>query len=189
MALNVRIPDHLSELPVRRGFPVPYVAEWTDEAVTYIEYEPELGLPVVKTRGRQGVGQPVFGKMNPTRQRECVMRRHCQVCHHHLESHGWFVVHWVSKDPLGPLVPDEPIIDEPPLCAPCARFSLEVCPGLTRDIQVGSGMLVYFASSWDWAMPMVLDEGTHNSVAVYVYSKLKEFETITKDQFMELSDT
>jgi hypothetical protein len=117
-----------------RGVPVPYIAAWSEEKERYVSEDNNAGgkLAVFRT-GRRGGGEPLFGKMDEARQREAVARRRCQVCRAKLDGEPS-----IALDINYNAVKDgNPVIQEPPVCRPCARLALTLCPGNRRRREHG----------------------------------------------------
>lgn len=137
------IPRHLRRLLVEvRGFPVPYVAEWTDEGpdanlrrddVRFARLDlREWGSPyesvvVLDPKGEQGKGAARLARLHPGRQRECLLRRLCQVCGLKADPKETLVfVGGLRKDGLV-------AFREPGMHRRCAAFALFACPGINRS--------------------------------------------------------
>jgi hypothetical protein len=117
-----------------RGIPVPYIAAWSSEKERYISEDNNAdGKLAVFRNGRRGGGEPLFGKMDEARQREAIARRRCQVCRAKLDgepSYALDINYNEVKDSV-------PVIQEPPVCKPCARLALTICPGNRRRREHG----------------------------------------------------
>ena len=131
------------------GAVVPYVGRWSAEeppitpvvrrADGGVAYPDETVLDrdrwgVLWTRAvrRSGVGRPLFGKVHPWRQRRAMLDLLCQVCAQPADRTdqgtlwlvpGVEVAAWRGW-PAGMATV------HPPLCLPCARISVRVCPGM-----------------------------------------------------------
>ncbi len=129
----------------------PYIASWTDEEVppTAIIERPGRGIgyadETIHDRDRNGVlwlralsrprqGQPLFAKVHPLRQRRAMRRLLCNVCASpaHRSEDG---VLWLLKDHRTdwPGWPQHMALTEPPVCLPCVRRSVRLCPALRRE--------------------------------------------------------
>lgn len=141
------MPNRVSTLPRSAGgLPIPYVASWEGEDEYVIRpCRWSLGKPAVfPARELVGVTRPVFGIMDPARQREVVADVRCQVCHFKLPA---IDVDRVDDQPFNWLVDltHEPrtmrghrLVLEPWVCDECLPYALQVCPGL-----LGRGRLRY----------------------------------------------
>jgi hypothetical protein len=128
------------------GSVVPYIGAWTGEAncPTQVVRRPHNGIGytdetmldrdqwgVLWTRigSRVGVGNPLFKKLHPVRQRRAMRRLLCQVCarpaDHTEEGSLWLVP---ADDRHSGLEGMTTI--QPPLCVGCARISVRMCPAL-----------------------------------------------------------
>ena len=115
----------------------PYITAWTGEVGYTIRPSPLVrGQPCLFSKtGTRGQGEPLWGKISEERQRECVVRRLCQVCHRP-----------IRRGPGLSLVPLRPIqlagqtrgaSNEPLVCYACAPVSLRLCPALRRLVSSG----------------------------------------------------
>ena len=134
---------------MRRPGVVPYIAAWKAES--------RVGLPVLGASGRRiafsdessddrdswgvlwarvdgepGRGRPVFDRVHGRRQRQVMEGLLCQVCAGPASrtDEGWL---WLLHDdraiePRG--WPEQVGATHPPLCVPCARLSVQLCPHL-----------------------------------------------------------
>ena len=118
------------------GLPVPYVARWVGEEALRIR-------PCRFARGQfalfareswVGRSPPLFGWMDPRRQREVVRLGRCQVCRVMLPRLGGRGVRWLVDFLVAPIVgrPETFVSFEPWTCAECLRYALRVCPGMLR---------------------------------------------------------
>jgi hypothetical protein len=122
-----------------RDITVPYVAVWTSEQPNFrVAPDPMVkGRPALfRGSGKRGVGSPVLGKMDPARQRICVIRGLCQVCAKPLEGNGWFALFMEQVSLVDGR--EAVAVREPAACAECMALSVAVCPGLKR----GSPLIV-----------------------------------------------
>lgn len=116
-------PHELVEVP-GRGI------AYTDESVTDRD---SRGVLWFRTPFRPGQGRPVFGKVHPLRQRRAMRRLLCQVCAGPADRTADGVL-WLLKDHREdwPGWPQGMGVTEPPVCLPCVRLSVRVCPALRR---------------------------------------------------------
>jgi hypothetical protein len=86
-----------------------------------------------RTPYRLGQGQPVFGQVHPVRQRRTMQRLLCQVCAGPADKTQDGVL-WLLKDHREdwPSWPDGMGVTEPPICVPCVRTSIRMCPALRK---------------------------------------------------------
>lgn len=125
---GVPIPNSMRLLPKsNRGYPVPYVAEWSgeDSIVLPPPIHHIFGMTVVTT-GKPGDGYPQLGQMEPSRQRECMVTKHCQVCHRDLRNKTIFMAGGSVENMW---------FTEPPVCLQCMVFAVQVCPGLVAAVK------------------------------------------------------
>jgi hypothetical protein len=127
---------------------VPYIGSWTGEelppatvvrrAIGGIAYADETLIDRdkwdvlwMRTATRIGAGRPLFSKLHPYRQRRAMLRLLCQVCaqpaDRNEQGHLWLLPEQPS---YGPGWPEEVPVTHPPLCLPCARLSVRMCPAL-----------------------------------------------------------
>lgn len=110
---------------------VPYVAAWSEENELYVTRCPYAKEPALFRRGGRN-GRPILGKMDESRQRECMISRLCQVCRVPLANQEAFTI----DDGAGIMLPNSPmratLVNEPFSCRRCMKLALEVCPGLQR---------------------------------------------------------
>lgn len=137
------IPHHLRNLPTdKRGFPVPHVAEWTDEAPEAndrrddrrfaIEDFRDIGSPyaqvvVIDPAGHQGTGAPRLAKLHPRRSRECILKRICSICGRKASPEETLAFIG-SRRTDGHL-----LLSEPGMHRRCAAFAVIACPGINRE--------------------------------------------------------
>lgn len=133
------MPERIAELPRSAGgLPVPYVAQWEGEEDMTIEpCEYALGQrSVFPLHGSQvGLTRPVFGVMEPSRQREVVMDVRCQVCRLKLppidDAETGGEIHWLIDLLHEPdTMRGHRLSLEPWVCDDCLVYALQVCPGL-----------------------------------------------------------
>lgn len=126
---------------------VPYIVLWSSEVVDSpavragrhgIRLEGEkpyhrddsgvLWRPQPSTSGR---GTPLFGKVHGQRQRNAIAGLLCQVCAAPADRDEQGVLWLVDEDLRAlPRLPSRLATVHPPLCLPCARTSLALCPRL-----------------------------------------------------------
>lgn len=130
------------------GSVVPYVASWTSETMldTPVVNRPTGGIAYadetsvdrdewdvlwVRMTARIGVGRPLFAKLHPLRQRRAMLRMLCQVCGQPAgrTERGHL---WLTPEPASGSVEqlEGAPVTLPPVCLPCARLSVRVCPAL-----------------------------------------------------------
>lgn len=129
---------------------VPYVTAWTGEqdppvSITArpgggIAYADESladrdnnGVLWFRTPFRPGDGRPDFGRVHPLRQRRTMRRLLCQVCAGPADRTDDGVL-WLLQDHRDdwPDWPNRMGVTEPPVCVPCVRTSVRLCPALRR---------------------------------------------------------
>ena len=129
----------------------PYIASWTEEEFppTAIIERPGRGIgyadETIHDRDRNGVlwlralsrprqGQPLFAKVHPLRQRRAMRRLLCNVCASPADRSEDGVL-WLLKDHRTdwPGWPQQMAVTEPPVCLPCVRRSVRLCPALRRE--------------------------------------------------------
>lgn len=96
------LPDRIKDLPVHRGYPVPWFAAWPDGPG----------------------GEPEFRTADGEKFRRAIKERRCWVCGQQLGAHLAFV--------LGPMCGITRTTSEPPTHRGCALWSIRNCPFLTR---------------------------------------------------------
>jgi hypothetical protein len=132
----------------------PYIVLWSDEedlsgpvverpglGIGYADEFPtdrdERGVLWVRNLSRPKVGKPVFGDVHPLRQRRAMRRLLCQVCGGPADRTGDGVL-WLLKDHRGDWAgwPENMAVTEPPVCMPCVRLSVRLCPALRKGAAV-----------------------------------------------------
>ena len=190
MKSDIPVPESMKFLPIRKGLPVPYVADWTGETDSYVTHDSKLNRKVLATGGRMGTGEPMFGRQNPMRQRQCMMNNRCQVCSNDItEDYVWFIAGWVPNDAnVAAVEPLVPVIEEPPLCTPCARYAVQICPGLRRDVEGQySGLIVYKTYEYQHLMQAGNIPGAKKPVVHFVLAQLMSYTKFTVPEFLELT--
>lgn len=115
----------------------PYVTAWTGETGYVIRTSKMLGghAALFRASGKPGQGTPEWGIMSEDRQRECVVKRRCQVCHRSLVmGRAYNLV--ITKPILGC-----PATNDPLTCDGCVPTVLRYCPGVRRQIAGGVALL------------------------------------------------
>ena len=87
------------------------------------------GVLWFRTPFRPGQGRPEFGRVHPLRQRRTMLRLLCQVCAGPADRTDDGVL-WLLQDHRDdwPSWPDGMGVTEPPICLPCVRTSVRLCP-------------------------------------------------------------
>lgn len=133
---------------------VPYITTWSGEEEVPRRVIERRGLGIgyadetVLDRDRQhvlwsartsrpGHGRPLFGKVHPQRQRRAMRKLLCQVCAGPADRTDEGVL-WLIPDSRAdwPGWPATMGLDEPPVCRPCVRVSVRLCPALRRGAAV-----------------------------------------------------
>ncbi len=177
------------------GIIVPYVASWSSEQPARVLIDPHAGDNyAVFCGGRRGEGRPVFGKMDYARQRQCVDRKLCQVCREKMFRMFALQVipSWLVEGAV-----KFPLLTEPCICAGCARYALEHCPGLKRDLshkdflsaevfqyKLVAGLLTAMEQNDYPELDRVLREFGGPAVG-YLKLKLTNYDRLTLDEFTE----
>lgn len=129
---------------------VPYVTSWSEEidppyrlvevpgrGIAYADEtlsdRDEHGVLWFRTLFQPGLGHPQFGKVHPFRQRRAMRRLLCQVCGGPADRTEGGVL-WLIRDYRDdwPGWPNRMGENEPPVCLPCVRLSVRVCPALRK---------------------------------------------------------
>ncbi|RKN43874.1 hypothetical protein D7294_09265 [Streptomyces hoynatensis] len=142
-----------------KGLPVPFVAKWSGEEVTVggaLTVRPDGGGLAYRDaaagdRDRHGVlwarvvrapgvGRPDFRVMHPVRQRGAMLGLLCQVCGGPADrsGKGWLFV-LGRPEVVGEGVsgwPEGLLCTKPPVCVPCARRAVRLCPHLGEPVFV-----------------------------------------------------
>ncbi|MEU2222204.1 hypothetical protein [Streptomyces sp. NPDC018347] len=141
--------------PLRhKGRPVPYITAWSTERI-----EPRLvfvsgklalrgqrrpaGVLWKPWRADPGVGEPELGDVHGPRQRECMLRKLCQVCRRPAVRNelGW---PWLLEDHRGEAGwPEREVTTHPPTCETCQPVAQVQCtPNRGNFISVRVGQAV-----------------------------------------------
>jgi hypothetical protein len=198
---EVDMPPQVAALPRSAGgLPVPYVASWEGEdemrvAPCRFAFGRAAIFPV---RDVVGATRPVFGVMEPSRQREVVMGVCCQVCHtdagpmeNKLTSESR--CHWLVELAHKPPTYDRPLILEPWVCGSCLTYALRVCPGLLHVRPDGKRirLLAVFASQPVAAVVrpkgnLAADVVAQRGVVGYIKIEPLTFHRVAAETFLEL---
>lgn len=129
----------------------PYVTAWSGETGYAVRPSKLLGgTPALFRRdGMPGLGEPEWGIMSEERQRECALRRRCQVCHRPLRLAG----HAYNLVPTRPIL-GMPSTNEPLTCSACVPSVLRYCPGVRRHIDDGNEELNAALLEWPGSPPV-----------------------------------
>lgn len=134
-----------------RQITVPYITAWSDEndppvdlvahpsrEIAYLDESladrDGNGVLWLRTSFNPQQGKPNFGKIHPLRQRQTMRRLLCQVCASPADSSDDGVL-WLLQDHREdwPTWPEGMGVTEPPVCLPCVRTSVRLCPALRRS--------------------------------------------------------
>ena len=126
---------------------VPYVASWSEEdrealprlverfdgqGIAYpdeiLADRDSLGILWDRVTVRRGHGKPQFANVHPLRQRRAMRKLLCQVCGEPADTTDDGVL-WIMPD-KGETWPESALVGEPPICLPCLRLSVRLCPAL-----------------------------------------------------------
>lgn len=137
---DVPMPRSIAGLPrALGGLPVPYVAQWSGEEEMCIRidrYADNQRAVFPRLPDQRGRGKPVFGVMEPSRQREVVATMRCQVCHKPLPGITNVLSPlsqplWLADMLREPLTfRGHKLSLEPWVCDDCMVYALQVCPAL-----------------------------------------------------------
>jgi hypothetical protein len=124
---EVDLPSRLVEVP-GRGI------AYADETVTDRD---RRGVLWLRTLCRPGIGRPMYGLVHPLRQRRAMLRLLCQVCAGPADRTSEGVL-WLARDwrEDWPSWPNGMAETEPPVCVPCVRLSMRMCPALRKGAVV-----------------------------------------------------
>ena len=129
------------------GAVIPYIGTWTGEELrpTTVIHRPgggigyadetlldrdERGVLWTRVAGRIGVGKPLFTKLHAVRQRRAMLRLLCQVCAQPADRTDQGQLWLVPEKEIGSWEgwPEGMSAIHPPLCQPCAKLSVRMCP-------------------------------------------------------------
>ena len=113
-----------------REVPVPWVASWTSETGPVVRFDRLVDGPATFFVGTQGEEEPIFGKMDPARQRRAALQGLCQVCGKKLGRRKVLIE--VGREILQGPYAGRVASMEPPTCVGCAADAVEFCPGVHR---------------------------------------------------------
>lgn len=126
---------------------VPFIAAWSGErtvrrritwrsdGIAYADEEPaDRDQHGVLWRGRaraRGVGRPRYGEVHPARQRDAMEHLLCQVCGAPADRDERGTL-WLLQDTRSDWRgwPEDALTTHPPVCMPCARQAVDLCPHL-----------------------------------------------------------
>jgi hypothetical protein len=110
----------------RRGFGIAYADE------TSIDRDGH-GVLWYRSPSRPGQGRPEFGQVHSLRQRRAMRRLLCQVCAGAADKTADGVL-WLLRDYRDDWAnwPEGMGVTEPPVCLPCVRMSVRLCPALRK---------------------------------------------------------
>jgi hypothetical protein len=139
-----------------RGRPVPYITAWSYERVPLPRLTVVSGALAMKGQRRAagtlwkpwkdkpGVGEPEFGDVHGPRQRECMLRRLCQVCRRPVTANdlGW---PWLMEAPADRPEgwPEGEVTTHPPTCEECQLVAMVQCtPNRGRFVALRVGRVL-----------------------------------------------
>lgn len=137
------MPERVAALPRSAGgLPVPYVAQWEGEERMRIEHCYHVGADAIFPIAGPQIARtrPVFGVMEPARQREACAAVRCQVCRLQLSDISSTLeegreLHWLVDMLHEPATfPGHKLAMEPWVCDDCIVYALQVCPGLISPL-------------------------------------------------------
>jgi hypothetical protein len=110
----------------RLGFGIAYLDE------TMVDRD-DKGVLWHRSASRPGHGRPEFGQVHSLRQRRAMRRLLCQVCAGPADRTEDGVL-WLLKDHRDDWAhwPEGMGVTEPPVCLPCVRTSVLLCPALRK---------------------------------------------------------
>ncbi|WP_433891927.1 hypothetical protein [Streptomyces sp. CA-111067] len=142
-----------------KKLPVPFAAAWSGEepdisaliarpfgaGLAYSDERPEdrdeQGVLWARLSIAPGSGRPIFEAMHSVRQREAMLHRLCQVCGKPAErtEQGWLFLSQYTRltHAMGDSA-NQGFTSKPPICPPCARLAVELCPHLTDPVVIRS---------------------------------------------------
>jgi hypothetical protein len=128
---------------------VPYIASWTGErmrtdrelvyrawggGIGYADETPadrdEYGVLWLSNTGDLGTGRPLFKDQHPLRQRHAMADLLCQVCAQPADHTEQGTLWLLPAVPERLAAPQREVTAFPPICPPCARISVAMCPAL-----------------------------------------------------------
>lgn len=132
---------------------VPYITQWSAEkprvrprvivrrdgrGIGYADERTydrdEHGVLWNRTPSLPGQGRPEFGKVHNWRQIQAMERLLCQVCGKPADRDEQGVLWLLGEDPNAPETwPARLTTTHPPLCVPCATWSIRLCPHLRKQ--------------------------------------------------------
>ncbi|MEU6557838.1 hypothetical protein ABZ915_47735 [Streptomyces sp. NPDC046915] len=133
---------------------MPYIAPWSAERVELSRLTVVSGALAVKGqrraagvlwkpwRDKPGVGKPAFAKVHGPRQRECMLRKLCQVCRCRVAPNefGW---PWLLDHRGEGAWPEAEVTTHPPTCEECQPVAqLQCTPNRGNFVSVRVGRLV-----------------------------------------------
>jgi hypothetical protein len=110
----------------RRGRRIGYADERSSD-------RDEHGVLWSRVTSQPGRGRPLFGQIHSRRQRIAMAQLLCQVCGGPADRTDAGVLWLIDADP-GELLPDAEETAHPPVCRPCALWSVRVCPHLRSAV-------------------------------------------------------
>lgn len=156
------------------GIPVPYIALWSSEEYSHLAPDKNAAdYPSIFLSGTRGEGEPVWGKMHETRQRETVATCRCQVCNCKLRGESMAYAMDVPQT-MRDGKTDRPLLLEPPVCRRCVAITLKMCPGNKRRAE--SGELQCF-QVYEWTPVAQILQGTADGGTPALNAVLKPGET------------
>lgn len=139
-----------------KGRPVPYIAAWTYERVPLPRLTVVSGALAMRGerraagvlwkpwKNRPGVGEPEYADVHGPRQRECMMRRLCQVCARPVTANDLGFPWLIEYDPEGPAGwPEAEVTTHPPTCEACQPVaSVQCTPNRGRFVSLRVGRIL-----------------------------------------------
>ena len=127
---------------------VPFITRWTGEddapspvverrdgrGIRYADeraYDRVDGILWARVPSQPGRGKPEFGVVHSLRQRLAMNGLLCQVCGQSADRNADGVL-WLVDAERDDLRPGDERTSHPPVCLPCARWSVHACPHLRR---------------------------------------------------------
>ncbi|MXQ65467.1 hypothetical protein GQ466_15660 [Actinomadura rayongensis] len=135
------------------GAVVPYITAWSSEqalpspvvhrnrGIAYADESPvdrdQDSVLWARMSASPGVGRPQFKRIHVLRQRRSMRKLLCQVCGEPKVVRPDGTLFLLSQDEYDFAPWPEPVLtSNPPVCPPCARLSVGVCPHLRRHFVV-----------------------------------------------------